>query len=394
MSSPVAIFHAFVASLGPEFAVGDIDAASGHPPGPSSNLSGMADIIRAIEANTAGTSHPFRYCAGTIASQTPTGYCSLVQGQYCLGITTAFYYCCYEAAFQLFLSDQTFRDVDPPAVAPPPDLDEQGIARPWGFRWTRLLQAHVERFSRPEDATPFDPSASPEYEASFAVPSPVRAACATYVMLVMIRFLWQHEFAHAISGHLPYLIERKRLHTLSEDDWLDLPVDKQLATAVRVWMEHDADTSALKTLLNDTLAGGMVRRTGIDAVDNDAALRIRLDVMAFVLVLLVIFVRHDWMSDPGTHPDPYSRIFVAVSTAIQFLQSAHPDATPITQAIMGDLRALVHANRAYLSLSMFFAPMLVQLEFDKYNDLVSRVSAEVPRVRAHAFFDESGLLRA
>jgi hypothetical protein len=138
----------------------------------------------------------------------------------------------------------------------------------------------------------------------------------------------------------------------------------------------------------------MVRRTGFDVVDNDVALRIRLDVMAFVLVLLVIFMRHDWMTDAGTHPDPYSRIFVAVSTAIQFIERAHPDAAPIASAIMGDLKSVVHANRAYLSLSMFFAPMLVQLERDKYNDLLSRVSAEVPHIRAHSFFDEAGLLRA
>jgi hypothetical protein len=390
----VAIFHKFVASLGPKFAVADIDASSEHPPSPSSDLRGMADIIRAIEARTARTSHPFRYCAGKIASTTPTGYCSYVDGQYCLGITTAFYYCCYEAAFRLFQSNQTFRDIDPPAEAPPPDLDEDGIHRPWGFFWVQLLRAHVDRFARPEDATPFDASATPDYEASFAVPSPLRTACATYVMFMMMRFLWHHEFAHAISGHLPYLIERKRIRTLSENDWLDLPADKQLDTAVRVWMEHDADTSALKTLLNETLEGGTVTRTGVEAVDDDIALRIRLDVMAFVLALLVIFFQHDWTSGPGTHPDPYSRIFVTVSTAVQFLQRAHPDSGPITNAVMEDIKGLIRANRNYLPLAMFFTQLTVQLAFDEYNDLVARVDPELPRVRAHSFFDKDGLLRA
>lgn len=387
------IFKSFVSTLGRQCEPGDLDSSSSQPPSINSPLWHLRDLLATLDASTAGSTRPFTYCAGQILSLTPTGYCGLRDGHFCLGVSSAFYYCCAESAIRLMQSDKTFVGLGTP-VGAVVETSEDGLPRPWGSMWQRELVAFQQSCAPATTERPFDPWSQPRYAKNFRLTDTVRMACAHYVMQVMMQFLWSHEVAHAISGHLPYLAERQQEHTLRED-WIETPADKHLSTAVRFWMEYDADTSAIQTLLHATSTGVLLHPTGVEEIDANLGLRLRLDAMAIVLTLFVIFFEHDWSKPPSeTHPQAYNRIFVAVITAIEFLSKRSADIKAVIPAIVGDLKALVRANSVYRPLWMFFSPLTAQLARTEYNDLVAQVSGEVSEIRRHSYFDEHGQLKA
>ena len=65
----------------------------------------------------------------------------------------------------------------------------------------------------------------------------------------------------------------------------------------------------------------------------------------------------------------------------------------IATAILQEIRALVLANRGlHQPLTMFFAPLTVDLATKEYNDLVAQVAPQIPKIRAFSYFDANGRL--
>lgn len=390
---PESIFEQFVASLGVAFLPGELVGSSLHSPAPDSPIAHYSDILRYVAASPVGVAPPFKYCAGLVYSNIPTGYCSYVADHFCVGVTTAMYNCCLEASLRTFQSDQTFVDIG--RLSKPPTNGGGNALEPvpWGFKWREELR---KREAAPHRVgTAFDPWSVPEFANALAVACPVRRACAEYVAQMMITFLWSHEVAHAISGHLPYLQHHSNVRTISENDWFDpTQEEKYLYTATRLWMEHDADTSAINTLLASNMSGVVIHKTGVAEIDGNQDLRLRLDVEAIVLTFLIILFQYDWGSDgSGSHPDPLRRMFVGVMSAITLIRATHSDAARIATAILQEIRALVLANRGlHQPLTMFFAPLTVDLATKEYNDLVAQVAPQIPKIRAFSYFDANGRL--
>ena len=401
-STAATIFKNFVDSLGSEFAPGELLATTTRPPPPDSELWHLEGVIKYLTATTATTRRPFRFTAGRICSVKPTGYCSLVQKYFCIGVTTSMYYCCFEASVRCLQSDKMFVGVGQPDRPANVKAAQQqsDIPRPWGFEWRDGFECYMHSLPNDSSASTdpplFDPEADPRYAASLRISCPVREACAHYVASLMMKFIWGHEFAHALSGHIPYLSGHNSVRTLSENDWYEQPQEqKYLSSAIRQWIEHDADMSAINTLLLATLQGEILYKTGITAVDSDRDLRLRLDVMAFVLTILIILFQFDWNAlSESQHPDPMKRLNVGVMTAIEMIRAEHPNPMPVSASILQDLGALGWANRCYLPVCLLAIPSVAHtLMVTEYNDLVAQVSSEISSIRQHSYFDADGLLR-
>jgi hypothetical protein len=392
-------FNEFVEALGENYAPAKIYAASAREHAFDSPIWDLKDLLDHLEAGKGPSNTRLNYCAGLIASVKPTGYSSHLDGCFCMGVTTAMYFCCTEMSITCMQSEHMFKDVgELKGVTQERGRSEMPSA--WGFRWRDELEEWYRQHCQSADFArmTFDAWTIPSYAEKFTVACPIRKACAEYLMRMMITFLWHHEFAHVISGHLPYLRELEQVEnkTLSENDfWFEkTQEEKYLYAAIRLWIEHDADTCAVRGLLLNNLQGIKIHPTGHAEIDGNPALRARLDIVAFLLVLLIIYFQYDWKeATGGTHPDPLKRIAVVVLTCADFLLKNSPDGERVARAVAEEIQGLARASTNHLFLiPMFFGPPPFNYLAQEYNDLLAQVAEIIPQVRKHSFFDANGLI--
>lgn len=391
-------FEHFVAGLGEAYLPGRILGSSGDALSDFSPLLHYAEPLRWLEG-LQGASRVFRYCAGEIHSNVSTGYCGLHHGHFCFGLTTGMYNSTLEMSTRTFQSDVTFREIGR-LSAPPGPRGEAEELELWGSGWLKcLLRLAARKKKSAADGRPpvVDVWSDPEFAARMMIPCPVRRACAEYVAWMMSAFMWGHEFAHAISGHLPYLERSMKVTRISEDEWFEpSPQQQNLYANLRLWMEHDADTSAIRNLMVANLTGVRLRRVGVPQIDEDRGLRLRLDVQAIVLTFLTLLFQYDWVgSEADRHPDPLRRLFVAMSVIFECFRAYHLAPERLTALVMEDLRALTMANATINHpLAFLFTSISRDIFTTEYNDLVEAVSAEIPKIRSYSYFNESGVMRA
>lgn len=184
---------------------------------------------------------------------------------------------------------------------------------------------------------------------------PHRNAAAHYVTLLMLRFVWLHEVAHGLLGHVDYLRHHTRSADISELHMDELVVDHAgIDGRVLQCLEFEADSWALAKSLAIQTQGG----ENIDGVASlHLALRLQMSLLAgFGLCWLM-----ETLASTGkrgrlniTHPAPVRRLQMLQSTAARELGGIKMDSARMLRDVETQLdNVLVQIGRQWLQTDRF-----------------------------------------
>lgn len=152
-----------------------------------------------------------------------------------------------------------------------------------------------------------------------------RQLFAIYLGVFMVRFVWFHEMAHCLNGHVLYAQDSGLATALYEVDTglsiSDLKTRKtenRMRATVRRGLEFDADNTAFLALCRVQLLGGET----IDSIKSlDLKTRLELNIFAAYAItwLFEEYNNFKMWELSGTHPSPYDRVMNISGSAMRIL---------------------------------------------------------------------------
>lgn len=163
---------------------------------------------------------------------------------------------------------------------------------------------------------------------------PERFIATHYLTLMMMRFVWLHEIAHGLLGHVDYLRSLKSTRDVGFSE-LELNELTELSPSIdgRVLqvMEFEADSWALSKLLS-LHHEGSENIEGIAAMDKDTRLRMSLFAAYAITWLMEVMANTFTRGKLNiTHPAPVRRMQMLQTIAAQELNHLGLDVATITQ---------------------------------------------------------------
>lgn len=255
----------------------------------------------------------FKAVSGFVDVYTPNAFAERFEKRFYLGMHTALFVAINEFAMFCFCQRDFFADIgDPSRETSPRPIDGHAPGL-WLLKHTRS-GGHV----KPEHSEQLTPRCDTRYAASI------------YLAILMSRFVWLHELAHAFNGHASFAQERglalrltelpERLLALEiEDDEADAAHRKTMQT-----LELDADRSAFWASWRVQI-DGLENVEGLAAMEESLRLRLVLFGCYAMTWLFEEFEGYMRSRHAGTQPPPSTRLFAIVQLAKERLSDTRSD---------------------------------------------------------------------
>lgn len=252
--------------------------------------------------------------AGFLERMVPNARADHKGGVHCVSINTALFAAINEFALFCFSQAEFFPELGDPRLEVSPSPIDDRVPGIWLLDFTRkggrVEEEHGER------VTPRGQS---------------RRNASLYLALLMVRFVWLHEFQHCLSGHIRFLQERQRHECLNEiEEPLQLfepefedEEEERLNHLIRQCLELDADQSAFFTSVRIQL-GGAENIDGLTDIDPDVRLRMVMFSAYAMTWLFEEFQKYLNVQAGQSHPAPRLRLHNLLRTAERHLVPAAP----------------------------------------------------------------------
>ncbi|MGJ8670996.1 MAG: hypothetical protein ACSHXK_16050 [Oceanococcus sp.] len=203
---------------------------------------------------------------------------------------------------------------------------------------------------------------------------PHRAAAAHYLTLLMMRFVWLHEIAHGVLGHVDYLRSFKAdsgtsLGGLDELNYNELAgLNPSIDGRVLQCLEFEADSWALSKSI-------IIQKDGLENIDGIAALpmelRIRMNLfgiyaMSWLMETMASTLNRGRLNI--THPAPIRRMQMLQNMAVWELNDLGLDAPTITRSVLVEFESVLsQIGEQWLQMDKF-EPVSYRAVFEETRD--------------------------
>lgn len=203
---------------------------------------------------------------------------------------------------------------------------------------------------------------------------PHRAAAAHYLTLLMMRFVWLHEIAHGVLGHVDYLLSlkadsRTSLGGLDELNYNELAgLNPSIDGRVLQCLEFEADSWALSKSI-------IIQKDGLENIDGIAALpmelRIRMNLfgiyaMSWLMETMASTLNRGRLNI--THPAPIRRMQMLQNMAVWELNDLGLDAPTITRSVLVEFESVLsQIGEQWLQMDKF-DPVSYRAVFEETRD--------------------------
>ncbi|WP_156842854.1 hypothetical protein [Novosphingobium aquimarinum] len=247
---------------------------------------------------------PFKFDCGYVDTAVPNAFADLHESSHVLGIHQGLVITIIEFALYVFTQADQFPQIGDAA-------GEDSTAPQFGSAPGIFLLAKTMRGETIDNETD-----------RHRVPKDAdRHVAAIYLAMIMRRFVWLHELAHGVNGHMLLLKDlgvRAALNEVPNPAMLvslkksSLPADE--ARRILHALELDADASALRTLCRIQLMGGE-NIEGIATLDFRTRMEMSLLAAYLMAWLFDEYQRFGHTLHDETHPFPRERLAHLVSFA-------------------------------------------------------------------------------
>lgn len=272
---------------------------------------------------------PFAVDVGYVESILPNAFANRNEDTHLVGMHTALPVVIQEFALFCFAQSAFFPQIgDPSQETSPVSINE---TPPGLGLLLATLKSGGELAVPPAQIVPVDPH---------------RHVAAIYLSLLMMRFVWLHELAHGILGHVDYL--RNLSHEanpslgLNELSLTEL-IDSEISIDPRVLqcMEFEADSWALsKSLIIQR--DGMENIEGIKAFDADTRYRLTLFglyAMSWLMEVMASTMQRGRLNI--THPAPIRRMQMLQNMAVWELNDLGLDTASLTRETLAQFEGIL-----------------------------------------------------
>lgn len=273
-------------------------------------------------------SETFAFVPGFVDVLAPNAFADRWTGTYFLGMHVALYAAIGEFAMFCFAQRDFMPELGDAALERSPKPASERSPGLW-------LIDFVTQGGRVTDA----------HSAALTPRCDTRHSLATYLGLLMARFVWLHEMAHAFNGHVDFVRDRRLADILNEieeplglaglatvrrDD--DARLDRQC-------LEHHADESAFWASMN-IQRRNLENIAGIAELDERTRLRMTLFGCYAMPWLFENFQVYSGATENLTHPQPYSRLHHLIRIAASRLEPIIPDFADLNSDACGQFDAI------------------------------------------------------
>ncbi len=161
---------------------------------------------------------------------------------------------------------------------------------------------------------------------------PERSVAAVYLALLMVRFVWLHEMAHCMNGHVHYVQSKdlsQSLNEIASQEVLGL-VKPVPARNIQKWdaalrcLEYDADQTAFWGSCQIQI-GGNENIQGIAAMDITSRLELTVFGTYAMTWLFETYQNYFKVQYDSTHPQPVERLQSIFNYAARHITPQEPD---------------------------------------------------------------------
>lgn len=313
-----------------------------------------AHIAAMPQSYRAGSDHAYQSSFGFVESGLPNAFADEADGQFVTGIHTGLVvtihefslFCFAQSSFQRMIG-QPDKEVSPKAAKGMPP----GVT---------LLLASIKA------------DQDKQFLDRFVMPQcPHRTAAAHYLTLLMLRFVWLHEAAHGLLGHIEYLKARKALMPMGLNELhMDelVPGDVIIDNRILQCMEFEADSWALAKSIG-------IQRDGVENVDGIAVLpfdlRIRLTLfgiyaMTWLMETLASTAKRGRLNI--THPAPIRRMQMLQNMAVWELNDLGIDAASVARDALKQFQDILSQMGSQWLQTDKFDPVNYRAVFESMRD--------------------------
>lgn len=291
------------------------------------SMTSFEQHLRAMEQPFDQSGSAFKVAAGYHDALTPTAFADWFAGCHIVGIHTGLAVIVQEFCLFCFAQADFFPSIGDASAETSPSAPKGHVPGIW------LLTETLKGMCEVPDTAPRIVPVDPE-----------RHAASIYLSILMMRFVWFHELAHGMLGHIDYLrslsggqtAEFTELSLMEQGIGAGL-IDSQIAQC----MEFEADSSALSKCL-------LIQHNGLENIDGIKALpsatRMRLTLFGIYAMtwLFEAFQAELYRRKFSvTHPAPFTRLNMLQNMAVWELNDIKADAANITKGALGQLLAIL-----------------------------------------------------
>lgn len=203
---------------------------------------------------------------------------------------------------------------------------------------------------------------------------PHRAAAAHYLTLLMMRFVWLHEIAHGVLGHVDYLRNFKAdsgtsLGGLDELNFNELAhLNSSIDGRVLQCLEFEADSWALSKSI-------IIQKDELENIDGIAALpvkhRIRMNLFGIYAMSWLMETMASTLSRGRlniSHPAPIRRMQMLQNMAVWELKDLGLDAPTITRSVLVEFESVLSQIGEQWLQTDKFEPVSYRAVFEETRD--------------------------
>lgn len=290
----------------------------------------LASFVQHLQAmaqpfNQSGSA--FEVAAGYHEALTPTAFADWFEGCHIVGIHTGLAVTVQEFCLFCFAQADFFPSIGKARSETSPGASKGHIPGLW------LLTETLKGMRSVPDTAPRIVPVDPE-----------RHAAAIYLSILMMRFVWFHELAHGMLGHIDNL---RSLSKVQSAEFTELSLMEQgigaglIDSQIAQCMEFEADSSALSKCL-------LIQHNGLENIDGikamPSAVRMRLTLFGiyamtwlFETFQAVLYRRKFSV----THPAPLTRLKMLQNMAVWELDDIKADTANITKDALGQLLSIL-----------------------------------------------------
>lgn len=290
----------------------------------AASLGSFRDLARAVDGVTNAAGMMLSIDAGFVETMTPNAFASYHDGVHHVGMHSALMATILELALFVFTQATIFPGVGDASKETSPSFGADDVPGMYLLK-TTLAERKVDP-QQDKGRIPIDPD---------------RYVAAVYLAVLMSRFVWMHELAHCLAGHVLLVQDLQIASTVNE---VSEPLrlvgihDRKRAEEarrVRHEIEFEADRIAIVNLLQVQLDG---RENIPGLLSYDEMTRIEMAILGAYLMTWLFQEYQNFMdSQHGlTHPNPAIR-FLSLKS---YLLEIAPDFVMVDEKIESMLKEL------------------------------------------------------
>lgn len=276
------------------------------------SLSSALGHIRLQRAPRDAKGEALQFSAGFLDRMMPNAIADQIQGHHFIAVNTALFVAIQEFAMFCFTQRELFSDIgDSSLEVSPTPIDDQ-VPGLWLLTYTTGGGRKADELGK--SIVPRD---GDRYLASI------------YLGLLMVRFVWLHEFQHCFSGHVRFVQSTDRalhLNEIEEPASLLQPSRRRRddSRAILKSLELEADRNAFWTSCR-IHTDNRENIAGLAKMSPSSRLRLTLFGCYAMTWLFDEFQNYLDSQQGHTHPAPYLRLQNLVTTAANHLQPLHAE---------------------------------------------------------------------